>query len=499
MKVADVDAMRSMDSYCINRLGIPGLILMENAALKVVKNICRDKFDSFSIVCSKGNNGGDGFAVARHLYNMGKEVNVFLIGNEDGMSGDCRTNYNIIRNIGIPICKVDSFEKIEILRKAVGNTDLCVDAIFGTGLSRDVEGVYYNVIDCINNYSRYIVSIDLPSGLDGNTGKVLGNCIKADKTVSFQALKKGFLKYDSRKFTGYISIEDIGIPEYVIEKLNIQDFVIDRGYIKSIIKKRDKYGHKGDFGRTLIIAGSRGFSGAAYISTQSAVRSGAGLVTLACREDIRDIMAAKLTEAMTMEIDNGKELEVFVGKSDSVAIGPGMGDNEDTLNILEKTLSNSEKTVVVDADAINCASHNIGMIRNRKCKIVMTPHTGEMSRITGMSIDYIEENRLDTAKKFASKNNVILVLKGHDTIVTDGVKAAINSTGNSAMASGGMGDCLTGMIAGFSAQGYDAFEAACMAVYVHGMCGDRLSSNMFSVVASDVINEIPYVVKDIFS
>jgi NAD(P)H-hydrate epimerase len=499
VKVADVDAMRSMDSYCINRLGIPGLILMENAALKVVKNICRDKFDSFSIVCSKGNNGGDGFAVARHLYNMGKEVNVFLIGNEDGMSGDCRTNYNIIRNIGIPICKVDSFEKIEILRKAVGNTDLCVDAIFGTGLSRDVEGVYYNVIDCINNYSRYIVSIDLPSGLDGNTGKVLGNCIKADKTVSFQALKKGFLKYDSRKFTGYISIEDIGIPEYVIEKLNIQDFVIDRGYIKSIIKKRDKYGHKGDFGRTLIIAGSRGFSGAAYISTQSAVRSGAGLVTLACREDIRDIMAAKLTEAMTMEIDNGKELEVFVGKSDSVAIGPGMGDNEDTLNILEKTLSNSEKTVVVDADAINCASHNIGMIRNRKCKIVMTPHTGEMSRITGMSIDYIEENRLDTAKKFASKNNVILVLKGHDTIVTDGVKAAINSTGNSAMASGGMGDCLTGMIAGFSAQGYDAFEAACMAVYVHGMCGDRLSSNMFSVVASDVINEIPYVVKDIFS
>lgn len=499
MKVADVDAMRSMDSYCINRLGIPGLILMENAALKVVKNICGDKFDSFSIVCSKGNNGGDGFAVARHLYNMGKEVNVFLIGNEDGMSGDCRTNYNIIRNIGIPICKVDSFEKIEILRKAVGNTDLCVDAIFGTGLSRDVEGVYYNVIDCINNYSRYIVSIDLPSGLDGNTGKVLGNCIKADKTVSFQALKKGFLKYDSRKFTGYISIEDIGIPEYVIEKLNIQDFVIDRGYIKSIIKKRDKYGHKGDFGRTLIIAGSRGFSGAAYISTQSAVRSGAGLVTLACREDIRDIMAAKLTEAMTMEIDNGKKLEVFVGKSDSVAIGPGMGDNEDTLNILEKTLSNSEKTVVVDADAINCASHNIGMIRNRKCKIVMTPHTGEMSRITGMSIDYIEENRLDTAKKFASKNNVILVLKGHDTIVTDGVKAAINSTGNSAMASGGMGDCLTGMIAGFSAQGYDAFEAACMAVYVHGMCGDRLSSNMFSVVASDVINEIPYVVKDIFS
>lgn len=490
--------MRKLDSYCINELGIPGIVLMENAALKVIKNIDTSTYNSFCVVCTKGNNGGDGFAVARHLYNLGKKVDIFLIGNESNMSSDCTVNYEILKKLGINIMIVNSLEQIENIRNSLKFSDMTIDAIFGTGLSRDVEGLYGEVVKCINEYSKYTLSIDIPSGISGNSGKVLKNAVKADKTVSFQLYKRGFLNYDAGNFIGDLVIEDIGIPDKVIEKYKSNEFLIDNYLIKNMLHKRNKYSHKGNFGRVLIAAGSKGFSGAAYISTQSAVRSGAGLVTLGCRENIQDIMNTKLTEAMTFRLEDNSKLEEFIEKCDAIGIGPGMGNNEFTFDILKKVIEKARNTVVIDADAINVLSGKLDILKHKKCNVVMTPHLGEMSRVTGLDIDYIEKNRIEVSKKFARENDVVLLLKGYNTIITDGQMVAVNSTGNSAMASGGMGDCLTGMITSFVAQKYSAFKAACIGAYIHGLCGDRLSEKMFCVNASHIMDEIPFAIKDIF-
>lgn len=498
MKIATVDIMRKLDSYCINELGIPGIVLMENAALKVIKNIDTSTYNSFCVVCTKGNNGGDGFAVARHLYNLGKKVDIFLIGNESNMSSDCTVNYEILKKLGINIMIVNSLEQIENIRNSLKFSDMTIDAIFGTGLSRDVEGLYGEVVKCINEYSKYTLSIDIPSGISGNSGKVLKNAVKADKTVSFQLYKRGFLNYDAGNFIGDLVIEDIGIPDKVIEKYKSNEFLIDNYLMKNMIHKRNKYSHKGNFGRVLIAAGSKGFSGAAYISTQSAVMSGAGLVTLGCRENIQDIMNTKLTEAMTFRLEDNSKLEEFIEKCDAIGIGPGMGNNEFTFDILKKVIEKARNTVVIDADAINVLSGKLDILKHKKCNVVMTPHLGEMSRVTGLDIDYIEKNRIEVSKKFARENDVVLLLKGYNTIITDGQMVAVNSTGNSAMASGGMGDCLTGMITSFVAQKYSAFKAACIGAYIHGLCGDRLSEKMFCVNASHIMDEIPFAIKDIF-
>ena len=310
MKIATTQIMRSIDHYCIDVLGIPGIVLMENAALKVMKNI-PENIKNFVIVCSSGNNGGDGFAVARHLLNRGNYVEIFFLGSEENMSADALVNLNIIRNMGVKIIKVNNNEDLEVLRESIIHCETTIDAIFGTGLSREVEGIYSLAITIINENSKYILSIDVPSGFECNSGKTMGNCIKSNKTVTFELYKKGFLGYNTDSFTGEIVIEGIGIPRSVVDKFHENEYIMDIDFIKKLIKKRNKYSHKGDYGRTLILAGSLGFTGAAYISTQAAVRSGAGLVTLCCDRSIQNILSGKLVEAMTAST-NDEEKTRFV-------------------------------------------------------------------------------------------------------------------------------------------------------------------------------------------
>lgn len=495
LRIATSEMMRKIDSYCINELKIPGIVLMENAALKVIKNLELDRYNSFCIVCTKGNNGGDGFAVARHLHILNKKVNVFLLGNIDRMSADCRTNYDILKEIGVNVINVNSIEEINVLRGSIEKSEVTIDAIFGTGLSRNVEGIFDSVISIINEISKYVISIDVPSGFDSNTGKILGNCVRADKTISFQLYKKGFLNYDMNDLTGKIVVEDIGIPEIAINKFHNSEFIVDESVIRKSIKVRDKYSHKGNYGRVFIMAGSVGFTGAAYICTQGAVRSGAGLVTLCCSGEIQPILSSKIVEAMTLSFDEKKKIKEFIGKSDAIAIGPGMGNNEVTYELLQDVINNSIKPVVIDADAINVLKDRVSILKDKKCKVIMTPHFGEMARITGLSIDYIKENKIEVSKKFAKDYNVIVLLKGYNTVITDGDAVLINSTGNSAMASGGMGDCLTGMIASFIGQGYEPLEATYIAAFIHGYCGEKLSENMFCVNASHILENLPFVIK----
>ncbi|AYD39377.1 NAD(P)H-hydrate dehydratase [Clostridium fermenticellae] len=499
MKIATVNVMRKIDSYCIEELGIPGIVLMENAALKVIENLKLDKFDRFCIICSKGNNGGDGFSVARHLTIMKKCVDVFLIGNSDRMSHDCKVNYNILKNIGVNAVNVSSKENIDVLGKAILQSDIVVDAMFGTGLSRDISGIFDSVITLVNEYGKYIVAIDAPSGFESDTGKILGNCIKADETVTFGLYKKGFLSYGADKFTGKISVKNIGIPQFAVDKFTEDDFITNRYMIKRDLRVRDKYSHKGDYGRVMIFAGSAGFTGAAYICTQGAVRCGSGLVTLCCSKNIQELLSSKLIEAMTISTDDDQDMLKLLKKCDAVAFGPGLKNSEATLDLLKKVIFNYDGDVVLDADGLNVLSGKLNIIKKSKCKFIFTPHAGEMSRITGLSVEYINENRIDVSKKFARDNHVVVLLKGYNTVVTDGYRTFINPTGNSSMASGGMGDCLTGIIVSLLGQGYDPLEAAYIGAFLHGYCGDKLSRNMYSVNASHIIDQIPFAIKELLS
>lgn len=497
MKVATSCIMREIDRYCMDTLKIPGIVLMENAALKILNNLDLVKQHSFAVICGKGNNGGDGFAVARHLQVLGKKVEVFLAGNKEGMSEACIINYEIIKNLGITITKINNVEDMNELREAASKCDVVIDALFGTGLSKNVEGIYDMAISIINENSKFTLSIDVPSGFNTDTGKAMGNCVKAHKTVTLQLYKKGFLAYDSDKYTGEIIVEPIGIPEAVIDKFHNNEFVIDRELVMEKLMTRNKYCHKGDYGRVLIAAGSKGFTGAAYIAAQGAVRSGAGLVTLCCSEDIQQILSSKLVEAMTVNFNEKEKLKEVIGKSNSIAIGPGLGSNEETFEGVSYALKNAQCPLVIDADGINVLKEHLALLKNRTNGIIVTPHLGEMSRITGLSIEHIKQNRIEVSEQFAKDYGVVVLLKGYNTVITDGKTTMINPTGNSAMASGGMGDCLTGIIASFIGQGYGLLEAAYIGAYVHGYAGDKLSQDMFCVSASQVLERIPYVIKEL--
>ncbi len=272
---------------------------------------------------------------------------------------------------------------------------------------------------------------------------------------------------------------------------------VDKEMIQGKLKDRDDDSYKGDYGQAFIIAGSMGFSGAAYLAAQSAVRSGAGLVTLCVPKEIQEIMSIKLNEAMTINFEQSEKIGNIMVKSSCIAIGPGMGNTRLTFNVVKSMIENAECPIVIDADGINVLQGKLELLNSKNSSIILTPHYGEMARLTGLSIDEIKENRVEVARNFAYEYNVIVLLKDHRTIITDGTQVFENTTGNSAMASGGMGDTLTGIITSFIAQGYEPLVATYIAAFVHGYCGDRLSENMFCVNATHIIEELPFGIKEI--
>lgn len=272
---------------------------------------------------------------------------------------------------------------------------------------------------------------------------------------------------------------------------------VDFGMVRNTIVRRKQNSYKGDYGQVLVIAGSTGFTGAAYLTSQAAVRSGAGLVTLCVPKEIQDIMSIKLTEAMTINFEQSDKIGNIIVKSNCIAIGPGMGASKLTLNVVKNTIENAECPIVIDADAINVLQERLEILERKSNAIILTPHYGEMARLTGLSIDEIKANKVEVARKFAKEHDVIVLLKDHRTIITDGETVYENSSGNSAMASGGMGDTLTGIIASFIAQGYEPLEATYISAYIHGYCGDRLAESMFCVNATHIINELPFGIYEI--
>jgi hydroxyethylthiazole kinase-like uncharacterized protein yjeF len=510
MKVISAEAMRSAERLAMENCGVSGLALMEaagrNCAEVILSGSGGEEGRRAVVIAGKGNNGGDGYVIARYLGERGWRVRVFVLSCREEISGDAKTNLDMLDTDVVTFCPDagDLAKHSDLLRSA----DVVVDAIFGIGLRSVVAGVHVGAIQLINSSPGRVVAVDIPSGVDSTTGRILGVAVRADMTVTFAFAKVGHVLYPGAEHTGILKIVEIGLPEEVINSVEGFEF-LDAATVKPLARKRDRNSHKGDYGHCLILAGSTGKTGAAALAANSAVRTGSGLVTLAVPASLNPILEVKTTEAMTLPMEDfGKgwlsgDLSVrvesaFDGK-DSVALGPGIGRNPETALLVRRLVEEVEIPMVIDADGLNAVSEDVPVLSRRKSgEVVLTPHPGEMSRLSGMSIDDIEADRIAAARNFADKYGVHVVLKGARTVIAapDG-RVAVNGSGNPGMASGGMGDVLTGIIVSLLGQRYPAFDACRLGVFLHGFAADLVAEDKgeAGISARDVQERLPWALK----
>ncbi|MDD4334657.1 MAG: NAD(P)H-hydrate dehydratase, partial [Desulfotomaculaceae bacterium] len=505
MRIVTADEMKALDRAAIEDYGISGLVLMENAGIRVVDLIqrvmgeVRGKAVTFFI--GKGNNGGDGLVIARHLLNMGAEVKVLSIAHVGEISGDAAVNLNIWRKMGQKIYFVHQGDGINIVKLALVKTDLVVDAIYGTGFHGKMPEGVGRVIKAINNSGKPIVAIDIPSGLEAGTGKVNGPCIRAHHTVTFGLPKLGLYLEPGAGHAGEITIADISLPAVLVDKEAPQRYLLTAERVKRWLPPRSSPAHKGNFGRVLVIAGSRGMTGAASLAGEAALRSGAGLVTVAVPETLHDVMQGKLTEAMTASLpDTGSgslsrealpRILSLLENMDVLATGPGLSQAPETVTLVRELLPAIKIPFVLDADALNALAGQVSILGSLQAPAVITPHPGEMARLMGVAPKDIQADRIGNAVKATAAWNVVTLLKGARTVVAalDGA-VYINPTGNPGMATGGSGDVLTGIIASLIAQGLEPSRAAAAGAYFHGLAGDLAAreKGMMGLIAGDIIS-----------
>ena len=515
MKVVTAVEMRQIDQDTIEGVGIPGIVLMETAGSAIVRAIKQHypTCHRIGIFVGKGNNGGDGLVIARQLAHAGRDVHVFLVSPAESFTGEAEINLQIAKRLGL---QIEFYGNSETLPTTLASCELLVDAIFGTGLRDTVRGSIATVIKTLNNFSIPILSVDLPSGLDANTGHPLGTCVRADRTVTIGLPKRGLLVHPGAEFAGKLEVVDIGFPEQVIDAQGIKVNWTTTTQALQWVPPRPPASHKGTYGRVLVVAGSTGMTGAAALASEAALRAGAGLVTLATPKHLNPILEGLLPEVMTLplpETDAGSlsvsaasAILEFAEKTKSVlAIGPGLSQHSDTVLLVHQLVrENRERALnlrmVVDADGLNALSQVPEVISLLDREAILTPHPGEMSRLTSSSVPSLEADRIRTAQQFASEHNLTLVFKGAPTVtgLVNG-DVWINSTGNPGMATGGMGDVLTGIIAGLMAQGHSNETAAVLGVYLHGLAGDIAAETlgMHGLVASDVLKAVPKAISSL--
>ncbi len=504
--------MRLMDSLTIEEFGIPGRVLMENAGKEAAK-ILFENFEGIlqkktGIIAGSGNNGGDGFVIARYLSSWGCDVSVYLLANPDKIKGEAKDNLNLLYPMSIKVATIHNSALFAENEEKLKQIDIWVDAILGTGLKSDVRDYFGQVIDFINSRKKPIFAVDIPSGLNSDTGAVCGTAICADLTVTFGFAKTGEKLFPGAKFSGRVEVADIGIPPHIAEKIAPKQYAITENYIKSNMITREADAHKGDSGHILLIAGSRGKTGAALLAAKAAMRTGAGLVTMGICESINSVIESAAIEAMTYALPETKKgtlslssfsdiEKIFDGKK-CIAIGPGIGTEPETAELVFRISESSEIPLIIDADGLNCIAGNVEILKNINAPVVLTPHPKEMSRLIKRSVREIQSDRVGCAREFACKFGVTLVLKGAGTVVAHkNGNAFINTSGNSGMASGGVGDVLTGIIAGLTAQGYQPEQAANIGVYLHGAAADTIGASIgkIGLIASDIIEAIPLEIK----
>lgn len=513
MYIATTEEMRKLDRLAIENLGIPGVVLMENAGLKVVETISRVigdlKDKKITVMAGKGNNGGDGFVIARHLLNQGAEVKTLLFADPEEISGDARINLEVLHKMGHKIYPAVNSNSLNIVRVALAYTDLIVDAIYGTGFKGELNEHLGRVIDAVNESKKPVVAVDIPSGVAGNTGKVTGPCIRANYTVTFALPKLGNILQPGAEYGGELHTVDISIPTLLVNNLGLKCQLVTGDLVRSLIPRRSTETHKGSCGRVVVIGGSEGLTGAAALASEAALRTGAGLVTLGIPKGLNALMEIKLTEVMTAPLpETGRKtlgpealepIRQMVSGADVLAIGPGLSQDESTVELVQNLLPQISVPMVIDADALNALAKKPDLIKQLQGPAVLTPHPGELARLLGVSIAEIQENRLTIAQTTAQDWKTVLVLKGAKTIIAcpDG-RTYINPTGNPGMATGGTGDVLTGVIAALIAQGLKPDEAAAAGVYIHGLAGDYLLEKlgMLGMAAGDLLEVLPLVTRE---
>ena len=506
MRVLNAAQMREADRRTIEEIGIPSLVLMENAgrqAVAAMEAMYSDLLErQVGVLCGRGNNGGDGFVIARTLVQRGVDVSVFLVGRVADVRGDARTNLEILGRLGVTVVEIADSQAWELRFSEVNDCTLIVDAIFGTGLNAPVSGLIESVIADVNASAIPVVAIDLPSGLSADSVEPIGPSIDAGLTITLAAPKLPLVLPPGELRAGDIVIADIGIPNEVLDALDGPRVeLLTRGSMRELVTPRSPDSHKGDYGRVLLVAGSRGKTGAAHLAAVGALRSGAGLVTVATPAGCQAVVAAMAPEYMTEALPEKQDGldptgvdRVLDMARDVVAIGPGLGQATATREFVKRFVDRATMPLVIDADGLNAFNDDPDRLMGREGRdVIITPHPGEMARLVGMSTDEVQRNRMDIARNFAVTHRAFVVLKGHRTLIaTPDEKVFINPTGNPGMATGGTGDVLTGMIAAWLAQLLDA-EAACkLAVYLHGMAGDLAEADESDIglTASDVAAHI---------
>ncbi len=514
MRVLDSAQMREADRRTIEEIGIPSLVLMENAGRQVVAAMeatFEDLADKrVALICGRGNNGGDGFVVARTLRQRGMDVAVFLIGRVADVKGDARVNLEILGRLGITVVEVADEEAWELHASEVADCGTIVDAIFGTGLARPLDGMLETVVADLNGLGLPIVSIDLPSGLSGDSAEPMGPSIDATMTVTLAAPKVALVLPPADARAGDLVVADIGIPVEVLDAVEGPRIeILTRARMRELIGPRPREAHKGDFGRVLVVAGSLGKTGAAHLAARGALRSGAGLVTIATPRACLPILAAMAPEYMTEPLADTADGTIDFSALDAVlelpaeiiAVGPGIGTSPSTVAFMHALIERSGVPLLIDADGLNAFAGDPDRLRGRDgLDIIVTPHPGEMARLLGISSADVQKDRMAAARRLAVEHQLHVVLKGHRTLVaTPEGDVYINLTGNPGMATGGTGDVLTGVVAGWFVQLLDAQAACALAVYLHGLAGDLAEADEGEVAmtAVDVAEHLGDAVLDL--
>jgi NAD(P)H-hydrate epimerase len=508
--------MQEMDRRTIESFGVPGRVLMENAGRGAVRCLLR-QFSGLNkkqvgIVAGRGNNGGDGFVIARYLAQSGIAVDVYLLARRSRVQGDAAANLGLLDPLLVPVIEIPDATSFSIHQSAMAAVDVWVDAILGTGLKSDVKGYFRAVIDHINGLKKPVFAVDIPSGLNSDTGQPCGVSIRAAATATFAYAKTGHMIYPGTDYTGRIDIVDIGIPPFIAADVGPSHFLLTPDLVRPYLTPRAPDAHKGTAGHLLVVAGSPGKTGAAAMTSLSALRAGAGLVTLGVAKSLNAVLEAQMLEAMTEplpECESGilgesafETLRKLMTGKKCLAIGPGLGQAAETKKLIHRIIETSDIPLVIDADGLNNLAGQTQILRKAGAEIILTPHPGEMARLLDISVSAVQQDRIKSAREFAARYEVHVVLKGARTVIAhpDG-KVFINPTGNAGMASGGMGDVLTGIIAGFMVQGLSPESAAHAGAYLHGAAADSLAETIgpFGYLAGDVMNAIPGQIKNILS
>jgi NAD(P)H-hydrate epimerase len=509
MQVLTAAQMRQLDQQAIEEIGIPGIVLMENAG-RATYEILRREFPDLEgpvvVLAGRGNNGGDGFVVARYLANAGLRVFVLLLAERDQVHGDARTNLEILEQLAVPIYDLTSEEELREQVPLLQSAELLVDALLGTGLASEVRGLYRAAISLMNQMAAPVLAIDIPSGLSADTGQPQGVAVQAEVTVTYGWPKLGQILPPGRDLVGRLWQVDISIPPAKETAGAVS--LADPQALRQSLPFRRRDCHKGEFGHLLVVAGSVGKTGAATLAGEAALRVGAGLVTVGVPASLNPILEMKLTEAMSLPLAEAEgvqalgrraleEIAAAVPGKTALAIGPGLGTHHETVALVREVIRRSTLPTVVDADGLNAIAHDLESLIVSQAPIVLTPHPGEMSRLLKCSTQEIQENRLEVAIEVADKTGATVVLKGAQTIIAaPDRRVVINTTGNPALAQGGTGDVLTGMIGGFLAQRVEPFQAASLGVYLHGLTADVLAAShgQCGVLAGELLLELPDVI-----